>query len=73
MAVAGSKGVGWKVSSLTKSLCCGDCVGAGVDLRPVMLSQLVLRQYNWWCMCGGVPCAYIVILKMSNYNGVDKR
>lgn len=41
MAVDGSKGVGWKVSSLTKSLFGGgDCAGGGVDLRPVMLSQL---------------------------------
>ena len=42
MAVEGSKGVGWKESSFTKSLFCGDWVGAGVDFRPVMLSHLIV-------------------------------
>lgn len=44
MAVLGSKGVGWKVSSFTKSAFWGEA-GAGavsLDLRPVMESQLAL-------------------------------
>jgi hypothetical protein len=40
MAVLGSKGVGWKVSSFTKSLFCGGCGAASLDLRPVNVSQL---------------------------------
>lgn len=45
MAVEGSKGVGSKVSSLTKSLLGGgDWVGDGVALRPMMLSQMVILQ-----------------------------
>jgi hypothetical protein len=41
MAVLGSKGVGWKVSCGANSVVGGgDCAGGGVDLRPVMLSQL---------------------------------
>lgn len=48
MAVVGSKGVGWKVSSFTKSDC-GDWDGWAVeaDLRPVMESQLRNCQYGW--------------------------
>lgn len=44
MAVLGSKGVGWKLSSFTKSAFWGEA-GAGavsLDLRPVMESQLAL-------------------------------
>ena len=41
MAVLGSKGVGWKVSSFTKSAFWGDCVAVSLDLRPVKESQLV--------------------------------
>lgn len=40
MAVLGSKGAGWKVSSFTKSLFCGVCGAASLDLRPVNESQL---------------------------------
>ena len=40
MAVLGSKGVGWKVSSLAKSVFWGDCGAASADLRPVKESQL---------------------------------
>jgi hypothetical protein len=44
MAVLGSKGVGWKVSCGANSVAWGDCAGGGVDLRPVMLSQLPAHQ-----------------------------
>lgn len=40
MAVLGSKGVAWKVSSFTKSGDCGDCAGCAAGLRPVIESQL---------------------------------
>lgn len=40
MAVLGSNGVAWKVSSFTKSDDCGDCVGCAAGLRPVIESQL---------------------------------
>lgn len=45
MAVFGSKGVGWNVSCGANSVDCGDCEGCGVDLRPVILSQLSSCQY----------------------------
>lgn len=41
MAVLGSNGVGWKVSSFTKSLFGGGCGAASLALRPVNVSQLV--------------------------------
>ena len=50
MAVLGSKGVGWKVSSFTKSAFWGEA-GAGavsLDLRPVRESQLEY-QLVWLC------------------------
>jgi hypothetical protein len=40
MAVLGSNGVAWKVSSFTKSDDCGDCAGCAAGLRPVIESQL---------------------------------
>jgi hypothetical protein len=44
MAVLGSKGVGWKVSCGANSDGFDGSVGGGVDLRPVMLSQLPQHQ-----------------------------
>lgn len=40
MAVLGSKGVGWKVSSFTKSEFWGEADAVSLDLRPVRESQL---------------------------------
>jgi hypothetical protein len=48
MAVLGSKGVGWKVSSFTKSEFWGEADAVSLDLRPVRESQLEY-QLVWLC------------------------
>lgn len=55
MAVVGSNGVGWKVSSFTKSDCGDwDCWAAEEDLRPVMESQLlIVSNAGEECIEGG--------------------
>lgn len=71
MAVLGSNGAGWKVSSFTKSLFCGDCGTASLDLRPVNVSQLEINVSKSGMARMHEPkgSTYIAMLKRSGCDG----
>jgi hypothetical protein len=62
MAVLGSNGVAWKVSSSTKSLDWGDCVGCAAGLRPVIESQLHKELANASLVHSVLVLTYMVML-----------
>lgn len=70
IAVVGSNGAGWKVSSLTKSEdCCCGWVVVEADLRPVIESQLC-NQLAMRFICGARIVRGVVHGHLEDF-GVD--